>query len=185
VLLTQTQQKGENIRSVSHVPYKVLNLCTGNSARSIIGEYLLLGKGEGRFEAFSAGAKPTDKVNPLALWVLKEHYGIDASDARSKSWDEFKTVKFDFVITVCDNAKESCPVFLGHPTTAHFGSTDPADCQGTDEEKKWIFVQVASQISRRLDIFASLADSQLEPLRIREIEEKFSIEAKPPAPAVS
>lgn len=167
---------------MSRDPYKVLILCTGNSARSIIGEYLLRARGKGRFEAYSAGARPTGKVNPLALWVLKEHYGIDASGARSKSWDEFKNVNFDFVITVCDNAKESCPVFLGHPTTAHFGSPDPADCQGTEAEKKWVFVQVASQISRRLDLFAALSDSQLEPLRIREIGEKFPIEEKPALP---
>jgi arsenate reductase len=166
---------------MSRSPCKVLILCTGNSARSIIGEHLLRSKGKGRFETYSAGSKPTGTVNPLALWVLREHYFIDASDARSKSWDEFKDVKFDFVITVCDNAKESCPVFLGHPTTAHFGSPDPADCNGTEVEKKGLFVQVASQISRRLDLFVSLPDGQLEPLRIREIGEKFLIEEKPSA----
>ncbi|HEY3756795.1 MAG TPA: arsenate reductase ArsC [Opitutaceae bacterium] len=164
-------------------PYKTLILCTGNSARSIIGEYLLRTKGKGRFETFSAGAKPTGQVNPLALWVLKEHYGVDASDARSKSWDEFANVKFDFVITVCDNAKESCPVFLGHPTMAHFGSPDPADCHGTDEEKKRLFVQVASQISRRLDLLCSLPDHQLEPLRIRQIGGHFPIENDAAGPA--
>jgi arsenate reductase len=157
-------------------PYKVLILCTGNSARSIIGEYLLRVVGQGRFESYSAGAKPTGKVNPLALWVLRDRYGIDASDARSKSWDEFKDVKFDFVITVCDNAKESCPVFLGHPTTAHFGSPDPADGQGTEEEKRRLFVQVASQIARRIQLFCSLADHQLEPGRIRGIGEQFAID---------
>jgi arsenate reductase len=168
---------------MSRPPYKILFLCTGNSARSIIGEYLLRAKGKGRFETYSAGAKPTGAVNPLSLWVLKEHYGIDASDARSKSWDEFKDLRFDLVITVCDNAKESCPVFLGHPTTAHFGSTDPADCQGTEGEKKWLFVQVASQISQRLDLFCALQDHQLEPLRVWEIGEKFPLEARPAAPA--
>lgn len=164
-------------------PYKVLILCTGNSARSIIGEYLLRVKGKGRFETFSAGAKPTGKVNPLALWVLKEHYGIDASDARSKSWEEFKGVKFDFVITVCDNAKESCPIFPGHPVSAHFGSPDPADFQGSEAEKKRLFVQVASQIARRLDLFCSLPDNQLEPIRVREIGEQFPISKTPAAPA--
>jgi len=168
---------------MNHPPDKVLILCTGNSARSIIGEYLLRVKGKGRFETYSAGAKPTGKINPLALWVLKEHYGIDASDARSKSWDEFKNVKFDFVITVCDHAKESCPIFLGHPTTAHFGSPDPADCRGTEDEKKRLFIQVASQISRRLDLFCSLPDQRLEPVRIRQIGEQFPIEDAPVAPA--
>jgi arsenate reductase len=167
---------------MSHAPHKVLILCTGNSARSIIGEYLLRAKGKGRFETFSAGSHPTGKVNPLALWVLKEKYDIDASDARSKSWDDFRGVNFDFVITVCDNAKESCPLFLGHPTTAHFGSPDPAECQGSEEQKKRAFVQVASQISKRLDLFVALLDSQLEPTRIRPIGERFPIEEGPATP---
>ncbi len=161
---------------MNNQPYKVLILCTGNSARSIIGEYLLRIKGRGRFEAHSAGAKPTGKVNPLALWVLKEHYGIDASDARSKSWDEFKEVKFDLVITACDNAKEACPIFPGHPITAHFGSPDPAALDGAEEQKKWLFVQVASQIARRIDLLCALPDSQIEQIRIREIGQQFPLE---------
>ncbi|HZZ58261.1 MAG TPA: arsenate reductase ArsC [Opitutaceae bacterium] len=164
-------------------PYRVIILCTGNSARSVIGEYLLRAKGRGRFEPCSAGAKPAGRVHPLALWVLKEHYGIDASDARSKSWDEFKQVNFDFVITVCDHAKESCPIFPGHPVTAHFGSPDPADCRGTEKEQKWLFVQVASQIARRLDLFCALPDPQLEPLRVRAIGKQFPIEGRPATPA--
>ena len=162
-------------------PYKVLILCTGNSARSIIAEYLLRAKGKGRFETYSAGARPTGKVNPLALWVLKEHYAIDASDARSKSWEEFKDVKFDFIITVCDNAKESCPIFPGHPVTAHFGSPDPADYEGTEEKKRWFFLQVASQIARRIDLLCALPDNQLETLRIREIGEKAKLPVETPA----
>jgi arsenate reductase len=157
-------------------PYRVLILCTGNSARSVIGEYLLREKGKGRFETYSAGSHPTGKVNPLAIWVLKDRYDIDASGARSKSWDEFKDVKFDFVITVCDSAKESCPIFPGHPVTAHFGSPDPAAFEGTEAQKKWFFVQVASQISSRLDLFCALPDHQLEPIRIRNIGERFKLE---------
>jgi arsenate reductase len=160
---------------MSQPPYKVLILCTGNSARSVIGEYLLRKKGKGRFETYSAGSHPTGKVNPLALWVLKEHYGIDASDARSKSWDEFKDIKFDFVITVCDNAREACPIFPGHPVTAHFGSPDPASYEGTEEKKKWFFLQVATQISARLDLFCSLRDDQLEPMRVRAIGEQHKL----------
>jgi arsenate reductase len=163
---------------VSHIPLKVLILCTGNSARSIIAEYLLRAKGNGRFETFSAGSHPTGTVNPLAIWVLKDRYDIDATDARSKSWDEFKDVKFDFVITVCDNARESCPIFPGHPVTAHFGSPDPAGFQGTDEQRKWLFVQVASQISRRLDLFCALPDPQLEPARVRAIGEQLELEGE-------
>jgi arsenate reductase (thioredoxin) len=159
-------------------PCKVLILCTGNSARSVIGEYLLRKKGKGRFEVYSAGSKPTGRVNPLAVWVLKEHYDIDASDARSKSWDEFKDVKFDFVITVCDNAKESCPIFPGYPVTAHFSSPDPADAQGTEDQKKWLFVQVASQIAQRLDLFCALPDDQLDAVRIRSIGEQHKLEGE-------
>lgn len=163
---------------MSRQPYKVLILCTGNSARSVIGEYLLREKGKGRFAVYSAGSKPTGRINPLAIWVLKEHYDIDASDARSKSWDEFKDMKFDFVITVCDNAKESCPIFPGHPVAAHFGSPDPADAQGTEDQKKWLFVQVASQISRRLDLFCALPDDQLDASRIRSIGEQHKLEGE-------
>jgi arsenate reductase len=157
-------------------PLKVLILCTGNSARSIIGEYLLRAKGKGRFETYSAGSHPTGKVNPLALWVLKEHYGIDASDARSKSWDEFKGTKFDFVITVCDNAREACPVFPGQPVAAHFGSPDPAGAEGTEDQKKWLFVQVASQIARRMDLFCALPENQLLPLRVQAIGQEAKLE---------
>jgi len=162
-------------------PYKVLILCTGNSARSIIAEYLLRAKGKGRFETHSAGAKPTGKVNPLALWALKEHYDIDASDARSKSWDEFKDAKFDFIITVCDNARESCPVFPGHPVTAHFGSPDPADFEGAQEKKRGFFLQVAGQIAHRIDLLCALPDNQLDTLHLREIGAKSEPPVEAPA----
>src|SRR5258708_5946065 len=112
-------------------PFKILFLCTGNSARSILGEYLIRRIAPGRFESFSAGANPSGKVNPIVLQVLKENFKIDASDARSKSWSEYKDVHFDFVITVCDNAKESCPVWPGQPIVAHWSSVDPATFTGT------------------------------------------------------
>jgi arsenate reductase len=86
-------------------PFKILFLCTGNSARSIFGEYLIRKLGKGKFESFSVGAEPRPEVNPYTIRVLRETYGIDASDARSKSWDESRSVIFDFVITVCDNAR--------------------------------------------------------------------------------
>jgi arsenate reductase len=150
-------------------PFKTLILCTGNSARSIIGEYLLRSRGRGRFEPYSAGAHPTGKVNPLALWVLQDRYGIDAGDARSKSWDEFRDVKFDFVITVCDRARESCPVWPGQPVIAHWGSPDPAVADGTEEQKRWMFVQVASQIARRIELMCALPDWELEKLPLDRI----------------
>ena len=136
--------------------YKFLFLCTGNSARSIMGEYLLRRLGGRDFEVFSAGAFPTGKVNPLAVQVLQDVYDIDASEARSKSWEEFKDVEFDFVVTVCDNARESCPVWPGQPIVAHWSSPDPAAVEGSDVEKYRAFKEVAAQIHRRLQLFMTL-----------------------------
>jgi arsenate reductase (thioredoxin) len=161
-----------------HRPFKVLILCTGNSARSVIGEYLLRVKGKGRFEVHSAGAKPTGKINPLALWVLKDRFNIDAHDARSKSWDEFKTVPFDCVITVCDNAREACPVWPGKPIVAHWGSPDPAGVEGTDEIKRQAFVDVALQISRRVDLLCALPTEQIDRRRVTEIGQQGEIEGE-------
>jgi protein-tyrosine-phosphatase len=142
-------------------PYKVLILCTGNSARSILAEYLLRAKGQDRFEVHSAGSHPTGRVNPLAVRTLAEKYGLDARSARSKSWAEFKDVKFDFVITVCDNAREACPVWPGQPVIAHWGSPDPAAATGPEEERFQFFVNVASQIARRVELFCAFPDQKL------------------------
>ena len=147
-------------------PYKFLFLCTGNSARSIIGEYLLRLLGGPRFEVFSAGAFPTGKVNPLAVQVLKDVYNVDASEARSKSWEEFKDVEFDFVVTVCDNARESCPVWPGQPIVAHWSSPDPAAVEGSEEEKYSAFKDVAFQLNRRLQLFMSLPLEKLDRLKL-------------------
>ena len=156
-------------------PKKVLFLCTGNSARSIIAEYLLRAKGLGRFETYSAGAIPTGRVNPLAIWVLKKKYLLDASDGRSKSWDEFRQTKFDFVITVCDNARESCPVWPGQPVVAHWGSPDPAAVEGPEEQKQRAFVDVASQLARRIDLFCSLPLEKLTALQLQQIGSQFKM----------
>jgi arsenate reductase (thioredoxin) len=147
-------------------PYKLLFLCTGNSARSIFGEYLLRHLGGPRFQVFSAGSFPTGKVNPLAVQVLQDVYNIDASQARSKSWEEFKDVEFDFVVTVCDNARESCPVWPGQPIVAHWSSPDPAAVEGTDLEKYRAFKDVALQINRRLQLFTSLPLDKLDRLKL-------------------
>lgn len=161
---------------MTKAPYKVLILCTGNSARSVLGEYLLRAKGKGRFEVHSAGSHPTGRVNPLAIRTLKEKYGLDATAARSKSWDEFKGVKFDFVITVCDNAKEACPVWPGQPMIAHWGSPDPAGVEGTEEQKYRSFVDVASQIARRVDLFCAFSDAQLlDAVAVRGVGEQFKL----------
>ncbi len=165
-------------------PYKILVLCTGNSARSILGEYLLRAKGRGRFEVFSAGSHPTGRVNPLAVRTLRERYHLDASGARSKSWDEFKDVKFDLVITVCDHARESCPVWPGQPLVAHWGSPDPAAATGTEEEKYRSFVNVASQIARRIDLFCALPEAkQFDAVAVRKVGEQFKLPGEEPAAA--
>ena len=147
-------------------PYKFLFLCTGNSARSILGEFLLRRLGGPRFEVFSAGSFPTGTVNPLAVQVLKDVYNIDASEARSKSMEEFKDVEFDFVVTVCDNARETCPVWPGQPIVAHWSSPDPAAAQGTDAEKYRAFKEVALQINRRIHLFTSLPLEKLDRLKL-------------------
>ena len=140
---------------------KILFLCTGNSARSIFAEYLIKKIGKDRFRAFSAGSQPTGEVNPFATQVLKEQYGIDAHDARSKSWDEFKDTRFDIVITVCDRAKESCPVLPGPPIIAHWSIPDPALATGSDEHKLREFKNVAQLIKRRIELLCSFPIEKL------------------------
>ena len=170
------EKTAKNFLMTKKSPFKVLILCTGNSARSILGEYLLRAKGKGRFEVFSAGAKPTGRVNPLAVRVLRERYGLDASGARSKSWDEFRDVKLDFVITVCDHAREVCPVWPGQPMIAHWGSPDPAALEGSEEDKYRLFVEVASQIARRVDLICAFTDEKLcDAAAVRRVGEEFKL----------
>lgn len=149
-------------------PRKVLFLCTGNSARSILGEYLLRKIDGRRFETHSAGSHPRGEVHPLAVQVLRETYGLDAGGARSKSMDEYRGVDFDFVITVCDNARESCPIWPGQPIVAHWGMDDPAAVEGTQEEQLRAFQETARILHRRLDLLANLPLDKLDRLRLAE-----------------
>ena len=149
--------------------FKILFLCTGNSARSIFGEYLIRRIGKNRFESYSAGADPAGAVNPFALKVLRDLYHIDATEARSKSWDEYKDIKFDFVITVCDNARESCPFWPGQPIVAHWGVPDPALATGSDAEKFHEFRKAALLLQHRLDLFCSLPFEKLDRLKLTEL----------------
>lgn len=137
--------------------YNVLFLCTGNSARSIIAEALLNKLGEGRFRAYSAGSFPKGEVHPMALEILKD-LGFPTAGLRSKSWDEFSgpdAPKMDFVFTVCDNAAdEQCPIWPGHPTTAHWGIEDPA---AADElHKREAFENALTYLRSRIMLFLSL-----------------------------
>lgn len=129
---------------------KVLFLCTGNSARSILGEYLLRRHGADRFDPVSAGAAPTGRVHPLALKVLAEDYGIDASDAQSESWQTYADAGVDLVITVCDHARDTCPLFPGDALRVHWGSPDPAAFEGGEEEALEVFRGVAREIEDRV-----------------------------------
>lgn len=160
---------------------KVLFLCTGNSARSIIAELLLHKTDRRRFESYSAGSNPRGEVHPLALRLLREVYKIDAGGARSKSWEEYREVTFDFVITVCDNAQETCPVFPGQPIAAHWGVPDPADFDGSEEEHYALFKEAGRVLARRIDLFCNLPFDKLDRLRLeqmtREIGESRPVEA--------
>jgi len=149
--------------------FKVLFLCTGNSARSILAEYFLRRLDPVRFEAFSAGANPSGRVNPYVLEILRDVYRIDASEARSKSWEEFRDVRFDFVVTVCDKARESCPVWPGQPIIAHWGSEDPDAVDGGEAAKRRAVRKAALEIYRRLSLFTALPVESLGRLRLEEM----------------
>jgi protein-tyrosine-phosphatase len=127
--------------------------------------------GKDRFEAYSAGSKPTAEVNPFALQVLRDQYKIGAADARSKSWDEFRDTKFDIIITVCDQAKESCPIFPGEPHVAHWSIPDPAAATGTDEQKLRTFRDAAQQIQRRIEFLCSFPTEKLGHLLTESAQE--------------
>ena len=136
-------------------PIRVLFVCTGNSARSVMGEALVRHKGGDAFEVHSAGTEPRG-VNPLTLEVLKEA-GIDASWARSKSVTEYLREQFDYVVTVCDEARQVCPVFPGVHESLHWGYEDPAEATGTDEERLAVFRRVFIQLGERINQFIPLA----------------------------
>ncbi len=133
--------------------YNVLFLCTGNSARSILGEAVLNHVGGEHFHAYSAGSTPKGEVHPLTLQTLR-NAGISTEGLRSKGWDQFATAeapKMDFVFTVCDNAAgEACPVWPGQPMTAHWGFPDPSSAQGSDAEKAAFTATVFGHIQRRI-----------------------------------
>ena len=155
---------------MSEKQYTVLVLCTGNSARSILGEVLFNSLGKGKFKAWSAGSKPAGKVNPGALeWLQQQGYSTEG--LRSKSWDEFAVPgapEFDFIFTVCDNAAgEACPLWLGKPATAHWGIPDPAHVEG-DEARRAAFKKAAEQLARRIQLFMSLPIEKMDKLVLKE-----------------
>jgi arsenate reductase (thioredoxin) len=151
----------------------VLFLCTHNSARSILAEATLRAIGKGRFASYSAGSSPRDnqQPNPLALEALA-HAGISIEGLRSKKWDEFAAPgapDMDLIITVCDIAAgETCPVWPGHPASAHWGYADPSEVKGTEEERREAFRRTQIAMRRRLDLLINLPPDQLERMKLQE-----------------
>ena len=144
---------------MSDATYNVLFICTGNSARSIMAEAILNREGKGRFTAYSAGSRPGGTVNPHAISLLK-NLGYDVGALRSKSWDEFAgpdAPEMDFVFTVCDDAAgESCPIWPGRPTTAHWGVPAPAAAAGTPAQIQLAFDDAYHMLATRIGIFVNL-----------------------------
>lgn len=149
----------------------VMFLCTGNSARSIMAERLVERLGRGRFCGFSAGSHPRGEVHPLALEILRRNnYMTDA--LRSKDWSEFAepdAPQMDFVFTVCDNASaEVCPVWPGHPISAHWGVADPAAADGDEVARKMAFRTAFGELQNRISIFVNLPLASLDKLSLKE-----------------
>jgi len=153
--------------------FNVLFLCTGNSARSILGEVILndLSISRGRFKGYSAGSHPKGAINPFTLELLQRSR-ISTEGLRSKSWDEFTRADsppLDFVFTVCDQAAgETCPYWPGQPVTAHWGMPDPAAVEGTHEHKRRAFADTLMVLRRRIELFTSLPFDKLDRLALQK-----------------
>lgn len=157
-------------------PYNLLFLCTGNSARSIMAEAMANHLGKGRFHAYSAGSHPRGRVDPVALQILQDA-GLPTATLRSKPWDEFAAADappMDLIITVCDKAAgEACPVWPGHPVTAHWGVEDPATVAGSPEQVRHAFAHALHLLQHRITLLLALKPEALDRLaletRVREI----------------
>ena len=151
-------------------PYNVLFLCTGNSARSILAEAIMIREGAGRFRGFSAGSRPSGQPHPYAIDLLRR-LGHDTAFARSKSWDEFAepgAPKMDFIFTVCDQAAaEECPYWPGQPMTAPWGLPDPAAATGTEAERRLAFSETYRMLRNRITAFVNLPTASLDKAALR------------------
>lgn len=145
--------------------FRVLFLCTGNSARSQIAEALLNLKGAGRFQASSAGSSPAGRINPYTIDILREA-GIEWVGHQPRGLDGLEREPWDIVITVCDNARETCPIFPGQPVVAHWGMPDPAAVEGTEQVRRRAFTDAFSLIGRRIDLLLALPVEKLERLAL-------------------
>lgn len=146
-------------------PLRVLFLCTGNSARSQIAETVLNRKAGGRLVAESAGSHPAAQVNPHAIAILKEH-GLSWAGRHPRGLDGLEKGAWDFVITVCDRAREACPIFPGQPVVAHWGVPDPAAVAGTEQEIHRAFQDALLILSRRIDLFLALPFDKLNKMAL-------------------
>ena len=139
-------------------PLRVLFLCTGNSARSQMAESILRTLSGGRIDVHSAGTAPRPEIHPMAVAALRRSFDDDLTDQFPKHLDRYVGQHFDYVITVCDRAAESCPVFPGDPSRIHWSFPDPADVEGTDAERQHAFDSVAMDIAGRLRIWLTLPE---------------------------
>jgi arsenate reductase (thioredoxin) len=161
---------------MSKPPRNILFLCTANSARSVMAEGLITTKSKGRLIGYSAGSHPGGKVNPFAIEMLKT-VGYPTETLRSKSWDEFAEPNgppMDIIITVCANAAgEVCPVWPGHPSTAHWGFDDPAAEQGSIEQKRAAFKKIFHQMEGRIEKFLALPLDKLTDAELKQALQKI------------
>jgi protein-tyrosine-phosphatase len=150
--------------------FNILFLCTGNSARSILGESIVNRIDASRFKSFSAGSHPKGQVHPYAIDLLNS-LGFPTAGVFSKSWDMFAAAgapQMDFIFTVCDDAAgEACPVWLGHPMTAHWGIPDPAAVEGSEIERRAAFREAFAALDNRIRIFASLPFASLDRMALQ------------------
>jgi protein-tyrosine-phosphatase len=172
--------------AVSDKVYRVLFLCTGNSARSILAECALKRWGGRRFEALSAGSHPKGEIHPITLQLLRQ-FNYRTEGLRSKSWNEFAgpdAPPLHFVFTVCDRAAgEVCPVWPGQPMTAHWGVQDPAAFVGPEDKRLRVFRDVYFQLERRIQIFISLPLASLDKLSLQRRLDQIGQTAAQPEPA--
>jgi arsenate reductase len=163
-----------------HPIFNVLFLCTGNSARSLLGESIVNRLGQGRFKGFSAGSQPKSAPHPYTLDLLK---GLDLpiADLRSKSWDEFALAgapRMDFIFTVCDDAAgEACPAWPGHPMTAHWGVPDPAAVEGSEIDRRAAFRQAYAALENRIRLFLSLPLASLDRMSLQARLDAIGLDA--------
>ena len=164
--------------------YNVVVLCSGKSARRVLGEVIADRFGMGKLKGYSAGSMPAGQVNPLTLKLL-EDLKLPTEGLRSKSWDEFAgpgAPKMDFIFTVCDSAAaEVCPIWPGQPMSAHWGIPDPAAATGTEAERMKAFRQAFNTLKRRIELFASLPLASLDRMSLKRRMDEIGADANTPA----